>query len=213
MNRVLGEKLTQLVDRAGYGRGRRTALRDMLATRYEHRISLQTLLYWLSGERTPELASLRVLLDALGVHGAPRNEVVRLALPEGLLSQLPMSENRPSTGVVDPEHDPVGPQDVALLDEDGPEGERQGLVPPFDLDADLLEAVPSGAGLVEQRVEAMVVEPAGASLDPRGLGGEQPGRDRPVDRFEEDGVPHGVRVDASEQREHRGEPTTIPRQP
>lgn len=86
-NRALGEKLSALVNNAGYGdKGGKERFRRLLAEKHAFHPGLQSILYWLSGERNPELTTLRVLLDALGVHGDERNQIVRLALPDGLLS-------------------------------------------------------------------------------------------------------------------------------
>ena len=83
----LSKRLNEIAASAGYGPGRRAELYRLLTTRHRLPIrSQQTLLNWFSGERRPELSHLRVLLDALAVHGPEREKIVRLALPDGLLT-------------------------------------------------------------------------------------------------------------------------------
>lgn len=97
MNRRLGEKLTSLVDAAGFtGKGGRERFRQLLGTKLQPIPSQSTLYYWLSGARTPELPKLRALLDLLVVTGKERDEIVGLVLPEGLLSG-----NRPTDDELD----------------------------------------------------------------------------------------------------------------
>jgi hypothetical protein len=90
----LSRRLSQLADAAGYGPRNRAKLFEILrGPPYVIGVSsLQTMQNWFSGERRPEAGHLRVLLDALGVYGPTREQIVRdLWLPDGL---LPSSSNR-----------------------------------------------------------------------------------------------------------------------
>jgi hypothetical protein len=56
--------------------------------------SIQAVQYWLSGDRIPEPHHLIALLDALGVFGDERREIVGIAYPA---LQSVLDSNRPPT--------------------------------------------------------------------------------------------------------------------
>lgn len=87
---TLGARLGKLLDAQHYtGRDGRDRFRALLKGRGV-KASQSAVYSWTSNARRPELGTLRVILDLLGVHDGERDEIVRLALPDGLLS-----ENRP----------------------------------------------------------------------------------------------------------------------
>lgn len=90
--RVLAERLQSLLDAAGYGgHGGQKRFRAYLASRYGLSVSQTTISYWLSGARSPRLANMVAILDALGVHGQQREDLMRLAA--GV--PVPDAANRP----------------------------------------------------------------------------------------------------------------------
>lgn len=98
---TLGKRLTKLLEDQHYtakeGRDRFVSLLKAKGVK----ASQSALYYWLADTRRPELATLRAILDILGVHGDERDEIARLALPDGLLSanRSPLDEDDVPTTV------------------------------------------------------------------------------------------------------------------
>jgi hypothetical protein len=98
---TLGGRLGELLAAQGYtgkeGRERFIAL----LKKKDVKVSQSTFYYWLANTRRPELPTLVAILDLLGVHDAARDEIARLALPDGLLS----ATNRPTDDDVPTVHE------------------------------------------------------------------------------------------------------------
>lgn len=94
----LSERLRALASKAGFDdQGGISRLHRLLVDSHGCNVRLQSVSYWLRGDRRPEPRHLRALLDALDARGDERTEIARMVMPEGLDALL--SSNRdPATG-------------------------------------------------------------------------------------------------------------------
>jgi hypothetical protein len=114
MNPELGAELTRLAARAGYaGRGSTSRLHHVLTESHGVSVTRQSVAYWLSGDRIPEIGSLVGLLDCLSVVGDERRRVVELAHPATRRIDSPNTRNRLEEDDIETIVDPPTPPGAA----------------------------------------------------------------------------------------------------